>query len=302
MRATPVHISTDLPTTRLGRRAWMHGTSLLLLSSAAGGLIANETKVLMRVGLVTDIHYADKPNAGTRYYRESLTKLSEAAEKFRESPIDTLVELGDFIDAAADVEAEMGYLRAIHKPFVELCADRHYVLGNHCVDTLTKEEFLGEVGQERSYYSFDRNGTHFVVLDACFRQDGASYGRKNFQWTDANIAREELEWLKEDLTRTNNPTVVLVHQRLDKSGSHEIKNSADVRRTFEESGKVRLVLQGHSHKNDLQDINGIHYVTLVAMVEGSGGENNGYSILEIRNDESFQIEGFRQQTSYNWSL
>ena len=292
---------TEQKAVRVGRRAWLHGASLLLLSGSVGRLRASESTVQMRVGLVTDMHYADKPHAGTRFYRETLSKLSEAAEKFKVSPIDTLVELGDFIDAAEDVETELKYLRAIHKPFIELCADRHHVLGNHCVDTLTKEEFLAAVGQERSYYSFDRHETHFVVLDACFRQDGVSYGRKNFQWTDANIVREELDWLKEDLKRTSYPTVVLVHQRLDKSGSHEIKNSAEVRSVLEASRKVRLVLQGHSHKNELQDINGIHYITLVAMVEGSGVENNGYSILEIMSDESFRIEGFRQQKSYTWA-
>ena len=34
-----------------------------------------------------------------------------------------------------------------------------------------------------------------TVLDACFRKDGKSYERKNFDWTDANIPAAELEWL-----------------------------------------------------------------------------------------------------------
>jgi alkaline phosphatase len=295
-----VESALEFSATRLGRRAWLQGASLLLLTSNVQSANAAEATVRLRVGLVTDMHHADKPAAGTRHYRESLGKLAEAGRQFRESPVDCLVELGDFIDAAENVETELGYLNTIQTSFRELCADRHYVLGNHCVDTLTKEEFLKGVGQERSYFSFDRNDTHFVVLDACFRSDGISYGRKNFQWTDANVAREELDWLKEDLSRTHFPTVVLVHQRLDKSGSHEIKNSAEVRKVLEDSKKVGLVLQGHSHKNDLQDINGIHYCTLVAMVEGSGEENNGYSILEIMSDDSYRLQGFRQQKGYNW--
>jgi hypothetical protein len=47
------------------------------------------------------------------------------------------------------------------------------------------------------------------------------------------------------------------------------------------SDKVLAVFQGHSHKNDPKEINGIHYCTLVAMVEGSGAENNGYSTMDI---------------------
>jgi hypothetical protein len=33
--------------------------------------------------------------------------------------------------------------------------DKHFVLGNHCVHTLTKMEFLKEVEQQESFYSFD---------------------------------------------------------------------------------------------------------------------------------------------------
>jgi 3',5'-cyclic AMP phosphodiesterase CpdA len=285
---------------RLGRRAWLRGSSLLLIASGVQLAHADSLTVRTRVGLVTDMHFADKPAAGTRHYRETLGKLEEARKRFADSSIDTMVELGDFIDAAESVDVELMYLHEIQKSFHTLCDDRHHVLGNHCVDTLTKVEFLRAVGQEKSFYSFDRNETHFVVLDACFRSDGTAYGRKNFQWTDANISQEQVRWLKDDLAKTEHPTIVLVHQRLDRSGNHEIKNSAEVRSCLEASGKVRLVLQGHSHKNDLQDINGIHYCTLAAMVEGSGVDNNGYSILEILEDGAYRLEGFRQQKSYTW--
>ncbi|MCF7963695.1 MAG: hypothetical protein K9M08_23390, partial [Pirellula sp.] len=47
-----------------------------------------------------------------------------------------------------------------------------------------------------SVHSFDRGDFHFVVLDACFRNDGEPYGRKNSKWNDANIPAAELEWLQ----------------------------------------------------------------------------------------------------------
>ncbi len=58
------------------------------------------------------------------------------------------------------------------------------MLGNHCVYTLIKREFLDGVEQKRSYYSFDSGDFHFVVLDSCFRSDGEPYRRKNFKWID----------------------------------------------------------------------------------------------------------------------
>jgi len=97
------------------------------------------------------------------------------------------------------------------------------------------------------------------------------------------------------------PVIVFVHQRLDVSGDLGVKNNAEVRAVLESSGKVLAVFQGHSHDNDLKDIGGIHYCTMVAMVEGSGVENNGYSVMSIAADNSIRISGFRHQTDYQWA-
>ena len=135
-------------------------------------------------------------------------------------------------------------------------------------DTRKLLKVLGGVEQKKSYYSFDRSAFRFVVLDACFRGDGQPYGRKNSKWNDANIPAAELEWLEADLQANDKPVIAFAHQRLDVSTDHGVKNCSDVRRILEGSGKVRVVFQGHSHQNDLKDIAGIHYLTLVAMVEG----------------------------------
>lgn len=287
---------------RIGRRAFLkHGTLVLTAASlSSSSLLADEEAPRLRVGLVTDLHYADKAPAGSRYYRETMAKLDEAARQFEQDQLSFLVELGDFIDAADSVDIEMAYLKTINRSFSAICKDRHYVLGNHCVDTLKKEEFLGSVEQEKSYYSFDRDGFHFVVLDSCFRSDGQPYGRKNFKWTDANIPAAEIEWLESDINASDKPVIVFTHQRLDVSNDHGVKNNMDVRKVLEASGRVLAVFQGHSHLNDLKEIGGIHYCTLVAMVEGSGAENNGYSLMEIESSGTIHLTGFRKQKSHKW--
>lgn len=290
-----------------GRRAFLRRGSLVLAATSldllpAGWLLADEepAKSLVTVGLITDLHYADKPPAGTRYYRETLNKMAEVARQFGKDRPDFVVELGDLIDAADSVKTEQTYLKRINKEFSALSKDRHYVLGNHCVDMLTKEEFLGGVGQKRSYYSFDRGGVHFVVLDACFRSDGKPYGRKNSKWNDANVPAEEVDWLKGDLKATDKKVVVFAHQRLDVANDYGVKNAAEVRKVLEGAGKVLAVFQGHSHKNDYKEVGGIHYCTLVAMIEGSGAENNGYSTAIVREGGTIVVTGFRKQKGYEW--
>lgn len=285
------------------RRSFLHNGSLVLLGagvswSQAADVLAADSKPVLRVGLVTDLHYADKAPAGSRHYRESLTKLDEAAGRFQKDKIDFVVELGDFIDAADSVETEQAYLKKISQRFSKITENRHHVLGNHCVYTLTKDEFLAGVGQKQSYYSFDTGGYHFVVLDSCFTSDGTPYGRKNFQWTDPNIPAAEVDWLRNDLKQTDKKTIVFAHQRLDVSNHYGVKNAAEVRKILEESGNVQAVFQGHSHKNDHKEIAGIHYCTMVAMVEGSGAESNGYSTMDLFADGVIRISGHRKQDDY----
>ncbi len=293
----------DLSFQHRSRRAFL-GSGMLALTAAAVNrptIVSGGQDPVLKVALITDLHYADKPPLGTRYYRETPDKLAEAAAQFAEDQPEFVVELGDLIDAADSVPEELRYLKRINNDFAAICKQRHYVLGNHCVHTLTKAEFLDGVGQRSSYYSFDEGGFHFVILDSCFRGDGEPYGRKNFEWTDPNIPKTELEWLKADLQQTTKQTVVFAHQRLDVRNQYGVKNAVEVRAVLEQSQKVLAVVQGHSHMNDYQHIGGIHYCTLVAMIEGSGVKNNGYSLMSLASDGTISITGFRRQVSYEWS-
>lgn len=290
----------------LGRRAFLSYGSLCLFGSIGAfsgsqsvSMSQQSGNSVLRIGLVTDVHYADKPNTGTRYYRESIPKMRECIQKFNHANASIALELGDFVDAAETIDEETHYLQTMVTEFSKFQGDRHYVPGNHCVWTLTKQQFLETCGQERSYYSFDRENRHFIVLDACFRKDGVPYGNRNYEWTDTDIPAPEIEWLKADLKTTSKPTILFVHQRLDVSGHYGIHSAPAVREILEKSDKVFAVFQGHSHENDYKEIGGIHYCTLAALVEGSGSDNNAYALLDIFPDGSMRVDGFRRQLDYS---
>lgn len=299
--------------TKLTRRELLKGGTMLLAAAAIEPLgsatalaqtsapASGPVNAPARLGLITDLHYADKPAAGERQYRESMAKLAEAGERFKREGIAEAVCLGDLIDSGPDLAVERGYLAAINRQFSDLVPHRHYVLGNHCVEALTKAEYLEEVGQAKSYHSFDRNGVHFVALDGCFRADGTPYGRKNAAWNDAFLPPEQLAWLRNDLSGTAFKTVIFIHQRVDFDGNpHNITNAPAVRDVLEQSGKVVAVFQGHHHLNDVRTIKGITYCTLEAMVDGAGPESNAYAILEVSAAGAVRVQGFRKQESHHW--
>ena len=286
------------------RRNFTLMSSLTLAAGSSLRAAAKPNEVLS-LGLLTDVHYADKDTRGSRAYRESLAKGKEATDFFKEKKPAAIVCLGDLIDAAPSVETEISYLTAITKVLDGAGLPRHHVLGNHCVATLTKEEFFKHSGSvnQKGHYSFDLEGNHFVVLDACYNEKMEPYGRDNFVWHDSNMTPAEIAWLKKDLAATKSPTVVFAHQRLDldRPNKHAVKQSAEVRKILEESGMVRAVFQGHSHQNELETIGGVPYCTLAAMVEGSGVEKNSYSLLRFFDDGSIKLEGYRRQKNQTFS-
>jgi alkaline phosphatase len=115
---------------------------------------------------VTDCHYADADPAGTRFYRQSLDKLTECVALMNAEKVDFLIELGDFKDQDK-VPAEQktcSYLEAVEQVFQDFEGPTYHVLGNHDMDSISKKQFLARVentgiDSSRSYYSFDLGPT-----------------------------------------------------------------------------------------------------------------------------------------------
>ncbi len=264
--------------------------------------LARSTRV--RFGVVTDCHYADADTVGTRFYRESPDKLAECVELMNAEKVDFLIELGDFKDQnTPPVELRtLLYVQVMEKVLQGFNGPKYHVLGNHDMDSISKMQFLNRIENTnidsgRSYYSFDLNVLRFIVLDANYRADGTDYDHGDFDWTDANIPSDELNWLKETLAAAPGKVVVFIHQLLDGTGSVYVKNAAEVRQILQASGKVLAVFQGHHHSGSYSNIAGIHYYTLKALVEGSGPESNSYAIVEVRPDNCITITGYRKAVS-----
>lgn len=278
--------------------------------------LTDDTPIALRFAVMTDIHYADADPRKTRYYRDSLPKVNQAIRELNDqithAPRDTApslcLMLGDLIDSRktpidqGGVEEELAYLDTIEAAMAKLNTPRHYVFGNHCVYTLTKDEFAAHTVAQPTYYSFDhplantKGHLHMVILDACFTSNSEPYGRRNFTWSDANIPQHELDWLKADLKATPNPTIIFTHQRLDAMGGLlTINNATQVREIINNAKNVIAVFQGHSHENSLVHHNNIPYLVFRAIVEGPGLQNNAYATVDIFPDLSILIHGHYKQ-------
>lgn len=244
----------------------------------------------MRFALVTDLHFG--PEA---HFEGKLRKLThkapiltdEVISRLRESPPDLLVNLGDDIeDESREVdwaryEDCQARLRALGVPLLN-------VAGNHDTVHLGRDAILSAWGRTgHLYYSEDLHGVHWVVLHTQERKD-----------VDIRIPEAQRAWLTEDLARTDLPTVILMHhsaseQDLDDSRWFRgrphialVKERQELRRIFEHSGKVRAVFNGHLHRNHLDVIRGIPYITVQSLIENLDEDAPGrpaaaYAIAEL---------------------
>jgi predicted phosphodiesterase len=279
------------------------GPAVLSLSCASNRMPSGGRRPV-RFGMVTDCHYADADPIGTRFYRESLDKLTECVARMNAEKVDFLIELGDFKDQGSPpMERDtLAYLQEVEAAFQRFDGPKYHVLGNHDADSISKTQFLARVSNTgidpvRSFYSFDVKGLHCIVLDANYRSDGVDYDHGQFDWTDANIPAHELDWLRKNVAATSGPAVVFIHQLLDGTDSVCVKNAEQVRGILEESGKVQAVFQGHHHEGRHEQIDGIHYYTLRALVEGQGQNNNSYAIVEVAADLTIRIIGYDRAVS-----
>jgi 3',5'-cyclic AMP phosphodiesterase CpdA len=237
----------------------------------------------LRVGILADLHAHDTENPMDGWILTNWAeRLGACVDAMNAWPADLLIELGDFINGRFVIGGEIGpahriaaILEAAEAVYARFDGPRYYVLGNHDLGDLSKEEFLARVGAERTTLSFDVGAYHVVILDAQYSEDGQDRSHE-FWYMPGYVPPRVLDWLGQDLAATDRPTIVCVHQRLDlehdlRHGGPEIVNHGEVRAVLHDDGDVIAVFQGHDHQGGYSLIDGIHYVTLCALLERIGG-------------------------------
>ena len=280
---------------------------LLIQSSCA------QSESILKIGLVADPQYADKPTAGKRYYRESLWKLQEAIETFNKEDIDFVQNLGDIIDKGWESYDSIIPLYQGLLPGIE----NHHLLGNHdySFDTSHLPVLLETLSMPDFYYSYVKNDWLFIVLDATdysyfsnplHKHDtnkiNAYYhstaGKSNHHRWNSAIGEEQKLWLKQELHRARSSeqkVVVFSHMPLRPTDvSENLWNNTEIIEILENHSNVVAFINGHNHAGNYIYKNGIHYITIVGMVDTM---TNSYGILEIYKD-SMVLKGYGNQKSF----
>ncbi|MBL7970399.1 MAG: metallophosphoesterase [Prolixibacteraceae bacterium] len=227
------------------------GSSILFLPLSIKAT-AKSDRQLLRFGICADIHKDIMCDADSRLK----TFIDAASDK----KTDFIIQMGDFC-------RPYDYNREFLSVWNSYPGEKHHVIGNHDTDGgFTREKVIEFWGSPASYYSFDTDGVHFIVLDGNDKNPSPSKAPGYARF----IGDEQKEWLKNDLRATQLPCILFSHQSLENTDLG-IENQSKIRQLLEDENKISgfkkviACFSGHHHIDYATEINGIYYIQINSM-------------------------------------
>jgi len=247
-------------------------------------------------GIITDVQYCDCDPVTTRFYRNSLFKLTEAVNSFREDSVDFMINLGDLIEK--DYNSYKSVLKIIESSGLKT----YHITGNHdySVENRYKKHLPLPMPSKNGYYSFVHKGFRFIFLNgnelSTYSSANKSEIRKARNYIaklkeegDVNaidwnggVSQAQLSWLDKQLdeaNRENQKVFIMCHFPVYPENLHNLLNYRDVNAILGKYHNVITFFSGHNHAGNYGNFNMIHFVTLKGMVETE--KTSSYSLLEV---------------------
>ena len=228
---------------RLTRRGFLcaaTATSLAITLPRTAAAAAQRLDAPVRIGLIADLHHD--------VMHDGLARLGAFVEDMAIRRPHALVQLGDF-----------AYPNMANKQVIDRFNHAHehalHVIGNHDTDAgHTRQQCLDNWGMSGRYYAENIGGLQLLVLD------GNDDGSPTYQGGYASyVGEEQQKWLRAQLAHLDGPAIIISHQPL--AGAFAVDNAGEMQAILgEASDKVLLVLNGHSHMDDVLQVDDVTYL------------------------------------------
>jgi Icc protein len=291
------------------RRSALKNIGGLLLAPAVGfGQKAVSQKPVLRVAHITDVHLKDKFGAPAKFVK-CLHHLQQQNPK-----PDIILNGGDIVfdmnkENIDTINSQWKLMNDIMK--AECHIPVQYCLGNHDIwwsennkgqAVYGKQYALDQLKLSKPYYSFNKNGWKFILLDSVHLDiDGT--------WYIGKLGDEQFAWLENELKSTdaNTPVLIMSHipiltatlmiednivNKWQMLGGDMHTDTSKIIKLFYQHPNVKLCLSGHIHLRDKVVYNNVTYICDGAVSgawwEGSRRETQpGYGIIDLYADGTF---------------
>ena len=287
---------------------------LVLFISLSTGF--SQSTPVLRFGLIADVQYCDCDTNGTRFYRNSLSKLESAVADLNNQQVEFTINLGDLVDRnPEDLDAVVSRQKLLDSKV-------YTTLGNHDYEGVDNNKKLyRKLGLRNDYYSFEKRGWRFIVLNT---NEVASYSNiggtskeqelaimldnirerngKNGKTWNGGISSRQMEWLKkllQNADKNNEKVLIFSHHPLYPAEGYTALNDVEILETISLFSNVRGVISGHHHVGAYGVYKGIPFITIEGMVETE--KENAYAVVNIYEDK-LVITGKSRAKSYEFDL
>jgi 3',5'-cyclic AMP phosphodiesterase CpdA len=275
----------------------------------ANGAAGKNAGQALRVAHLTDIHLRDMLDA-PRHFTDCLHHVQRL-----DKPVDLILNGGDIVfdmnkENMAMIDAQWKLVKGIMRS--ECSLPVHYALGNH--DIWWNEQDRGQVvyGKkysmdqlelEKAYYSFDKGGWKFIVLDSVHLDVDDT-------WYIGKLGDEQFGWLEKELDATDprTPVLVLSHipiltstvlvednivNRWEVLGGQMHTDTAKIISLFYRHPNVKVCLSGHIHLRERLVYDNLTFLCNGAVSgawwKGLNRETApGYGVIDLYPDGSFE--------------
>jgi manganese-dependent ADP-ribose/CDP-alcohol diphosphatase len=264
---------------------------------------------LFSFGLFSDVQYCDCPTAGSRYYRNSISKFGEAISAYNQQDLAFAIHLGDFIDRHYE---SFDTLLLLQK---SLKAPLYQVLGNHDFDVAEKQirKVPGRLGLKKRYYDFSIGTFRFIVLDGNDVSLQASKGSRHYAAAQAQLqklqeigrqsakpyngglSKKQLQWLQnrlEQAKQAKESVVIFSHYPAFPDDAHTLWNADELLEILDQYKHVRAYFNGHNHAGQYEQRKGVHYLNIKGMVETP--DQTAYSLVRVFEDR-IELKGYGRE-------
>jgi predicted phosphodiesterase len=296
------------------------GSAAALVTPLSGFAMAAERMAgepIFRFGVVADPQYAPIAPSGTRYYSNSLWKLSEAIKVFDKENPAFVVTLGDIIDR------DWGSYAHVLPLYKTLKQPNFFILGNHdfSVASAYLNSVLQRLGLRRAYYDFAGGGHRFIVIDgneiSLFANgmgtknhaaaekriaDLNAAGADNAQPWNGGISDAQFAWVEQVMNKAKaagERVIVMGHYPIYPVNLHNLWDDVRLVDLLTSYDNFLLYINGHNHAGNFGAIGRKYFVNFKGMVETPA--TTAFSIVEVH-DDRIDIRAFGVEQPRTLSL
>ncbi len=228
---------------RLTRRKFLSAataTSLALALPRTSAAAIGRLEKPVRIGVIADLHHD--------VMHDGIARTEAFVKAMATSQPNAIIQLGDF-----------AYPNAQNSEVIKMFNDAHerslHVIGNHDTDDgHTKEQCLDIWGMPGRYYTQNVDGLQLVVLDG--NDPGSPTHKGGYA---SYFGQEQTEWLKDQLENLDGPIIIVSHQPI--AGYSAVDNAEEMQGILGDAAdKIILVINGHSHIDEVLRIKGVTYM------------------------------------------